>query len=121
MDENDLEALIGAEWMRVARARNALAEAVAAVAQTAPGVQDFTTMGTAELGPAVAALVASDALHDHEDGARWVSRSFTAHPAELVKPGGVGNVAFGGALLMLRMALHELDEALAAAPDPDQD
>lgn len=119
MDENDLETLIGPEWMRVARARNSLADAVRAVAETAPGVDDFTALGTPELAPAVAALVASDALHDQEDGARWVSRSFTALPAEAIAAGMTG-LAFGGAVLMLRMALHELDEALAAAPDPEE-
>lgn len=118
MDEKDVEALIGPEWMRVARARNALADAVASVAQTAPDVEDFTKMGTEQLGPAVAALVASDALHDHEDGARWVSRSFTALPAEMLKT-GMSGLAFGGSVLMLRMALMELDEALEAAGDPE--
>lgn len=116
--EDDLEALIGPEWMRVARARKQLAEAVAGVAETARDVKDFTAMGTPELGPAVLLLGASDALHDHETMAREVSRAFTAHPGDLLTT-GMGGLAFGGAVLMLRMALAELDEALAEAPDPD--
>lgn len=119
MNEDDVESLIGPEWMRVARARNALADAVADIDAAAAGVADFSTMGTDELGPAVAALVASDALHDHEAGARWVSSAYRATPEDLLAVKDMNVMAFGGAMMMLRLALHELDEALAAAGDPE--
>lgn len=118
MDKQDLKALIGPEWMRVAEARKALADAVADIRQTAPGVEDYTVMGTTDLVPAVRDLVRSNALHDQEDNARRVSQAFTAHPGYLYAR-GIDELAFGTAVLWLRLTLHDLDAALNAAPDPE--
>ncbi|MGW9026830.1 hypothetical protein ACWGQ5_22120 [Streptomyces sp. NPDC055722] len=66
---------------------------------------------------AVAALVASNALDEDESGARWVSRAFIAAPADLLGTGWAGT-AFCGSVMILRAALAELDEALAAVGEP---
>ncbi|AEM88961.1 hypothetical protein [Streptomyces violaceusniger] len=110
-DHESLDNLLGPEYARVARARKALEEAVAGTARMAADVADFAPMGTAELPAAVAALAASTTLDEDEDAARWVSRAFTAHPADLLKT-GMDGTAFGGSVMMLRGALAELDQAL---------
>lgn len=104
--------------MRVAEARKALADAVADIRQTAPGVEDYKVMGTPDLVPAVMDLVQSKALHDQEDNARRVSQAFTAHPGYLYAT-GIDELAFRTAVLWLRLTLHELDAALNGAPDPE--
>jgi hypothetical protein len=116
MDKQYLKAVIGPEWMRVADARHALADAVADVRQTALGVGDYTVIGTADLVPAVNDLARSRGLHDQEVNARRVSQAFTVHPGHLYAA-GIDDLAFGTAVVMLRLALHELDAALDAAPD----
>ncbi|MET8330917.1 hypothetical protein [Streptomyces sp. NPDC005181] len=61
----------------------------------------------------MAALASSEYVDEDEDGARWVSRAFTATPRDLIGTGEAG-LAFGGSVLMLRCALLDLDEAIAA-------
>ncbi|MEU1599315.1 hypothetical protein ABZ468_42575 [Streptomyces sp. NPDC005708] len=80
-------------------------------------VQDFGPMGTPELPAAVAALVASNTLGEDESGARWVSRAFTAAPADLLGTGWAGT-AIRGSVMILRAALAELDESPAAVGEP---
>lgn len=115
---NRIDDLLGPEFGRIARARKALEEACAGVVQMAQGVQDFGPMGTEELSAAVAALQSSEYVDEDESAAKWVSRAFTANPMDLL-PTGEAGLAFGGAVMMLRGALYELDQALAAVPqDP---
>lgn len=109
-----LDDVLGADVARIARARKRLEEACAGVVEMARSVKDFTGMGTDELPAAVTALASSEYLDEDESGARWVSNTFTATPMSLV-PKGEAALAFGGAVMMLRGALHELDKALAAA------
>ncbi|MER7761517.1 hypothetical protein [Streptomyces sp. NPDC097619] len=81
-------------------------------------VEDFAALGTDERGGAVAALASSEYVD--EVGARRVSRAFTAGLPDLL-PLGEGALAFGGAVFMMRGALHELDEALSTLrPDPTE-
>ncbi|WP_331759013.1 hypothetical protein OH782_42330 (plasmid) [Streptomyces sp. NBC_01544] len=109
-----LDDVLGPEFARITRARKALEEACAGVVQMAQGVQDFAPMGTDELPAAVAALQSSEYVDEDDAGACWVSRAFTATPTDLIATGEAG-LAFGGAVLMLRGALLDLDEAIAAA------
>lgn len=108
------EDVLGADVARIVRARKCLEEACAGVAERARSVEDFDGMGTDELPAAVAALASSEYLDEDESGARWVAHAFTATPMSLVSKGEAA-LAFGGAVMMLRSALHELDQALAAA------
>ncbi|MGW1354855.1 hypothetical protein ACWCQE_37175 [Streptomyces sp. NPDC002409] len=119
MKEQSVRALMGPEWSRVADARTALADAVADVRQTAPGVGDWTDLGTPDLVPAVQDLVMVRALHDQEDHARRVSEAFTVHPGFLYGR-GIDDLAFGTAVVWLRLKLYELDAALNYAPDPER-
>ncbi|RSS94266.1 hypothetical protein EF903_06930 [Streptomyces sp. WAC05292] len=114
---NSLDDVLGPDVARVARARKALEKAVAGVTEMAKGVKDFAPIGTAELGAAVAALASSEYVDEDEAGARWVSRAFTAGMMDLL-PLGEDAMAFGGAVVMMRGALRELDEALAAMESP---
>jgi hypothetical protein len=109
-----IDDVLGPEYARVARARKSLEEACAAVIEMAQAVGDFGPMGTTELPAAVAALQSSEYLDEDESAARWVSRAFTANPMDLL-PTGEAGLAFGGAVMMMRGALHELDQALAVA------
>jgi hypothetical protein len=111
---SELDHLLGPDIARVARARKALEDACAAVAEMADGVDDFGPLGTEELPAAIAALASSEYVDEDDAGARWVSRAFTATPVDLIATGEAG-LAFGGAVMMMRSALHELDAALAAA------
>lgn len=110
---SELDHLLGPGFARVARARKTLENASAAVTDMAQGVDDFGPMGTGELPAALARLAASEYVDEDEAGARWVSRAFTATPADLLATGEAG-LAFGGAVMMMRSALRELDDALAA-------
>lgn len=118
MNKQEVHALMGPEWVRVADARHALAEAAADVRQTMLGVGDWTDIGTPDLIPAVNDLAMSKGLHDQEANARRVSEAFTVHPGHLYGR-GIDDLAFGTAVVVLRLALHELDVALSAAPDPE--
>jgi hypothetical protein len=60
-------------------------------------------MGTEELPAAVAALASAEYIDEDGSGARWVSRTFTAAPGDLLATGEAG-LAFGGAILMMRGA-----------------
>jgi hypothetical protein len=114
----NFDGLLGPDIKRVVRARKVLEDACAGVVEMAQGVPDFGPMGTEELPAAIAALQSSEYVDEDEAGARWVSRAFTATPMSLIATGEAG-LAFGGAVMMLRMALHDLDEALAAmGPGP---
>ncbi|MGA5411617.1 hypothetical protein ACPCSC_30720 [Streptomyces lavendulocolor] len=110
---NRLDDVLGPDIGRVARARKALEDACAGVVEMAQGVPDFGPMGTDELPAAIAALQSSEYVDEDEAGARWVSRAFTATPMSLISTGEAG-MAFGGAVMMLRAALYDLDDALAA-------
>jgi hypothetical protein len=114
---SELDRLLGPGFARVARARKALEDACAAVADTARVVDDFGPMGTDELPAAIAALASSEYVDEDDAAARWVSRTFTATPIDLI-PTGEAGLAFGGAVMMMRGALNELDEALAATDRP---
>lgn len=112
-EDSGIDDLLGPGYGRVVEARKALASACASATETATGVEDFTLLGTEELGAAVAALASSEYVDEDEGAARWVSRTFTAAPMDLIAAGEAG-MAFGGAVMMVRAALHELDAALAA-------
>ncbi|OEV12980.1 hypothetical protein [Streptomyces nanshensis] len=109
-----LDDALGADVSRIARARQSLEDACAGVVEMAQAVEDFTGMGTDELPAAVTALASSQYLDEDEGSARWVSKAFTASPMSLVSRGEAA-LAFGGAVMVLRGALHELDQAVAAA------
>ncbi|MEU1592827.1 hypothetical protein ABZ468_08175 [Streptomyces sp. NPDC005708] len=109
--------ILGPGYGRVAAARKALEDACASVVEMAQDVDDFGPMGTDELPAAVAALESSDYVDEDDAGARWVSRAFTASPVDLIATGMAG-LAFGGAVIVLRAALAELDQALAAVSEP---
>ncbi|MGW2550071.1 hypothetical protein [Streptomyces sp. NPDC001635] len=109
----NVDDLLGPGYGRVVAARQGLTEAVAAVSEMARDVDDFGPLGTPELPAAVAALAAAEALDEDESGARWVSRAFTAGPADWMGTGWAA-IAFCGAVMILRAALDELDQALAA-------
>lgn len=113
---NRIDDVLGPEYGRIARARKGLEEACASVVEMARDVDDFGPMGTDELPAAIAALESAEYLDEDDAGARWVSRAFTARPKDLMTTGMAG-LAFGGALLMMRAALAELDDALAAVRD----
>lgn len=114
---SDIDALLGPEYGRIAQARKALEDACASVVEMAQEVEDFGPMGTEELPAAVAALASSEYVDEDESGARWVSRAFTANPVNLIATGEAG-LAFGGAVALMRAALQDLDQALAAAEPP---
>ncbi|WAZ24387.1 hypothetical protein STRCI_005801 [Streptomyces cinnabarinus] len=77
MDKQELRAPAGAKSVRVAEARDALAEAVADVRQTALNVDAWEDMGAGNLPQAVRELAYSTALSDKEANARRVSEAFT--------------------------------------------
>ncbi|MGW6144300.1 hypothetical protein [Streptomyces sp. NPDC055140] len=112
----NLDDMLGPEYARVIRARKELETAITAVVETAQSVQDFGPMGTDELPAAVSALEASEHVDSDEGAAQWVSRAFTATPVDLLKTGETG-LAFGGSVALMRAALHDLDQALAALDD----
>jgi hypothetical protein len=112
-----IDDMLGPEFARVARTRKALEEACAGVVEMAQDVQDFAPMGTEELPAAVAALQSSEYVDEDDAGARWVSQAFTATPKDMLATGEAG-LAFGGAVIMMRGALQDLDAALAAAERP---
>lgn len=114
---NRIDDVLGPGFGRIAEARKALEDACASVVQMAQDVDDFSPMGTAELPAAVAALQSADYVDEDDAGARWVSRSFTAHPTGLIATGMAG-LAFGGAVMVMRGALAELDRALDAVRTP---
>ena len=118
MDKQELRAPAGAEWVRVAEAREALAEAVADVRQTALNVDAWEDMGAENLPQAAWDLAHSTALPDKEANARRVAEAFTVHPGHLYSK-GIDNLAFGTAVQTMRLALNDLDAALNAVPDPE--
>lgn len=113
----NVDDLLGPGYGRVVAARKALEDACASVVEMAQDVDDFGTMGTDELPAAIAALESSEYVDEDDAGARWVSRAFTANPPDLIATGMAG-LAFGGAVMMMRGALYELDQALAAVNPP---
>jgi hypothetical protein len=117
---SDTDGFLDPRTLAVMKARKNLETAAAQVVEMARDVQDFGPMGTSELPAAIAALESSEYVDEDDAGARWVSRAFTATPTGLLKTGAAG-LAFGGAMFMLRSALANLDQTLAAleaAPDP---
>ncbi|MER7952055.1 hypothetical protein ABTY59_32155 [Streptomyces sp. NPDC096079] len=110
---SNVDDLLGPGFGRIVKARKGLEDACRSVVEMAQDVDDFGPMGTQELPAAVAALQSSEYLDEDESAARWVSRAFTAMPTSLMSTGMAG-LAFGGAVLMMRAALLELDEAVAA-------
>ncbi|MEU5978513.1 hypothetical protein [Streptomyces sp. NPDC047315] len=112
-----IDDLLGPGTAAVVKARHNLETTAAQVVEMARDVKDFGPMGTEELPAAVAALESSEYVDEDEAAARWVSRAFTATPADLLTTGEAG-LAFGGAMFMLRTALHNLDNALAALDRP---
>ena len=118
MDKQDLRAPAGAEWARVAEAREALAEAVADVRQTTLNVDAWEAMGAENLTRAALDLAHSTSFPDKEANARRVSEAFTVDPGYLYSK-GIDNLAFGTAVQTMRLALNELDAALNAVPDPE--
>lgn len=116
MDEYYLKTLGVPERARVADAREALADAVADVRKTGLGVgaDTWSVMGTPELVPAFHALAQAQTLDDKEVAARQVSHAFTVDPGYLYSS-GMDDLAFGTAVLMLRLQLHELDAAVNVA------
>ncbi|GAA2439482.1 hypothetical protein [Streptomyces glaucus] len=117
---SDINGFLGSRILAVAQARKNLQAAAAQVVEMARDVKDFGPMGTDELPAAIAALESSKYVDEDDAGARWVSRAFTATPADLIKTGAAGLV-FGGAVFMLRSALADVDETIAAlgpAPGP---
>ncbi|MFG2471420.1 hypothetical protein ACGFXB_39055 [Streptomyces canus] len=116
MDKQELRAPAGAGRMRVAEAREALAEAVADVRQTALNVNAWDDMGAENLPQVAWDLAHSTAWPDKEANARRVSEAFTVDPGYLYSK-GIDNLAFGTAVQTMRLALNELDAALNALPD----
>lgn len=117
MDKQDLRTPADSGSARVAEARDALAEAVADVRQTALNVDAWEDMGAGDLPLAVRDLAYSTALSDKEVNARRVSETFTVDPGYLYSK-GIDNLAFGTAVQSMRLALNQLDTALDAVSDP---
>ncbi|AGS66878.1 hypothetical protein [Streptomyces collinus] len=118
MDKQELRAPARAERMRVAEAREALAEAVADVRTTALNVDAWDDMGSEKLPQAAWDLAHSTAWPDKEANARRVSEAFTVDPGYLYSK-GIDNLAFGTAVQTMRLALNELDAALGAVLEPE--
>lgn len=114
---NRIDDVLGPGFGRVAQARKALEDACASVVEMVQDVDDFGPWGAAELPAAVAALQSAEYVDEDDAGARWVSRSFTANPTDLVSTGMAG-LAFGGAVMVMRGALAELERALQAVSTP---
>ncbi|MFJ9721432.1 hypothetical protein ACIRP3_01670 [Streptomyces sp. NPDC101209] len=112
---NELGDLLNPGYARIARARKLLETAGAEVVRTAQDVTDFGSLGTEELPTAVAALEALDSIDEDESAARWVDRTFTARSSDLSEA-PAESLEFVAAALRLRLALHTLDQALAAIP-----
>ncbi|MEU7061476.1 hypothetical protein [Streptomyces sp. NPDC046197] len=93
-------------------AREELAEAVADIKHTALRVDGrlWPDIGTPDLTLAVEDLLRSTAPHEQEGMARRVSEAFIVHPGQLYAH-GIDNLAFGTAILSLRLALAHLDTA----------
>ncbi|MGX1673238.1 hypothetical protein [Streptomyces sp. NPDC055400] len=91
-------------------ARAELAEAIDDIKQTAPGVEIWPDIGTPDLPAAVQDLVLSATPGDQEANARRASQAFTVHPGQLYGV-DIDHLAFGTALLSLRLALAHLDAA----------
>lgn len=117
MNKQELRALAGAEPMRMAEARETLAEAVADVVHTALNADAWDNMGSGSLQQAAWDLAYSTAWPDKEANARRVSDEFTVDPGYLYSK-GIDNLAFGTAVQTMRLALKELDAVLASA-DPE--
>ncbi|MEV6534891.1 hypothetical protein AB0M86_35785 [Streptomyces sp. NPDC051639] len=117
MDKQELRAPAGRERMRVAEAREALAEAVADVRHTALSVDAWDDMGAGNLPQAAWDLAHSTTFPDKEANARRVSEAFTVDPGYLYSK-GIDNLAFGTAVQTMRLALNELNAALESA-DPE--
>jgi len=102
---------------RLITARQHLERAVATVLREAADVHRLDICGTDELPAALSALESADYVDSEEDAARWVSRAFTAYPTGLLTAGASDlEVALCGAVMMLRSALVELDEAKQVGP-----
>ncbi|MEV8434935.1 hypothetical protein PGH47_43005 (plasmid) [Streptomyces sp. HUAS 31] len=90
-------------------ARVELAEAIADIKQTAPSVDIWHEIGTPDLPGAVQELVLAPAPGTQHERARRVSQAFIVHPGQLYSM-GIDNLAFGTAILSLRLALAHLGE-----------
>lgn len=118
MPSDTPDAELDGQIVRLITARQKLERAVATVLREAADVQRLDICGTDELPTALAALRAAEYVDSEEDAARRVARAFTAHPTELLHAGaGDHEVALCGAVMMLRTALADLDQA-ASDSDP---
>lgn len=104
-------AAFGDDITRLVNARKELEEAVQGVLEMAAGIPDLTVCGSDELPAALSALQAAEYVDSEEDAARWVSRAFTLTPLTARSVGGEPVLALTGAVMMLRGALHSLDDA----------
>lgn len=101
-----------AQTDRLIASRQHLEQVVATVLREAADAHKLDICGTDELPAALSALESADYLDTEEDAARWVARAFTAHPTGLLGAGATDvELALGGAVMMLRVALADLDEA----------
>jgi hypothetical protein len=97
---------------RLIAARQHLEQAAATVLREAADAHKLGICGTDELPAALSALESAEYLDTEEDAARWVSRAFTAYPTGLLRVGASDvELALCGAVMILRSALAELDEA----------
>lgn len=103
-----------AQISRLITARQHLEEAADVMLREATDAPRLDICGTDELPSALSALESAEYLDTAEGAARWVSRAFTAHPTELLRVGADVEMALCGAVMLLRSALAELDEAVGA-------
>ncbi|CAM5592673.1 hypothetical protein [Streptomyces abikoensis] len=102
----------GVEIAHLVSVRKQLEGAVLGVLGMAADVPDLSICGTDELPAALSALESAEYVDSEEDAARWVSRAFNLTPMTALKAGGGEPVlALTGAVMLLRGALHSLDEA----------
>ncbi len=109
LNDPQIAALIGA--------RENLHSAATAMMENAPPGDALARIGSSELPTALSAMQAAEEsgfLDEIEDAARWVARTVTVTPTELLadRP-GVDAFAFLGAVILVRGALAQLDEAKA--------
>ena len=102
----------GGKLDRLIAARQHLEQVAATVLREAADTHKLSICDTDELPAALSALDSADYLDTEEDVARWVTRAFTARPSHLLDAGATdAELALCGAVMMLRSALAELDEA----------
>ena len=98
------------------RARHNLHDATATMMTSLPLGDHVMRCGTRELPAAIAAMEAAEdsgALHEIEDAARWMARAVTITPSESLAMKMGDTLAFLGAVILVRGALAQLDEAKA--------